>query len=77
MYKSYNKNFIQQPYYIENNDERFIWPLIPFLGGAAIGYIAGRPQYNYVYPNYYPIYYPTNYPAYYTPGYNNNYYYQK
>jgi hypothetical protein len=48
------------------NEDRFIWPLIPFLGGAAIGYIAGRPQYNYSYPSYYPVYYP-----YYVPYYNN------
>lgn len=63
MYKNYNINSLQQPYYTQNSDERFIWPLIPFLGGAAIGYIAGRPQYNY-YPSYYPIYYPY-YPTYY------------
>ena len=43
-----------------NNSER----LIPFLGGAAIGYFAGRPQYTY--PSYYPVYYP--YPL---PYYNN------
>ena len=41
----------------QENDERFIGPLIPFLGGAAIGYIAGRPQYTYTYPIYYPPYY--------------------
>jgi len=63
MNRRYNMNNFQQSNYIDN-DERFIWPLIPFLGGAAIGYIAGRPQYNYVYPNYYPVYYPY-YPTYY------------
>lgn len=59
MYRSYNMNTFSQPTYNES-DERFIWPLIPFLGGAAIGYFAGRPQYNY-YPVYYPYYYPTYY----------------
>ena len=58
----------QQQYYANNTEERFIWPLIPFLGGAAIGYIAGRPQYNYSYPMYYP------YPVYYPTYYNNQYY---
>lgn len=67
MNKYYNSNSFSQPHPIEN-EERFIWPLIPFLGGAAIGYIAGRPQYNYSYPMYYPIYYPY-YPTYY----NNTY----
>lgn len=52
-------NFNTVPY---TNEERFIGPLIPFLGGAAIGYIVGRPQYTY--PNYYPVYYPY-YPPYY------------
>ena len=75
VYKCYNRNSFQNPYYFERNDQRFIWPLIPFLGGAAIGYIAGRPQYNYVYPNYYPAYYPGyNYPAYYNNAFNSNYY---
>lgn len=67
MYKNYynnNMNSFSQP-----NDERFIWPLIPFLGGAAIGYIAGRPQYNYTYPVYYPAYYPY-YPNYYNRPYS-------
>ena len=64
MYRTQNMNSFQQPYY-SNSDERLIWPLLPFLGGAAIGYFAGRPQYNYVYPNYYPVYYPYYYPTYY------------
>ena len=58
-------NYINPAFYSQNNEERFIWPLIPFLGGAAIGYIAGRPQYNYQQPVYYPVYYPYNYPIYY------------
>lgn len=48
------------------SEDRFIWPIVPFLGGALVGYIAGRPQYNYSYPAYYPVYYP----------YYNNYYQQ-
>ena len=60
MHTRYNTTAI--PY---SNEERFIGPLIPFLGGAAIGYIAGRPQYTY--PTYYPVYYP-----YYMPYYYNN-----
>ena len=59
----YNINAVPYPIY-PAKEERFIWPLIPFLGGAAIGYIAGRPQYNYTYPSYYPVYYPY-YPTYY------------
>ena len=71
----YNANSFQnQSYYTNNNEERFIWPLIPFLGGAAIGYIAGRPQYNYTYPNYNPIYYPVYYPVYYNRPYTNTSY---
>ena len=75
MNNRYNINSSQYPYYSTENEERFIWPLIPFLGGAAIGYIAGRPQYNYTYPIYYPYYqpyynrpYPINYnkPIYYS-----------
>ena len=64
----YNNSYHQPTYYMNNTEERFIWPLIPFLGGAAIGYIAGRPQYNYSYPLYYP------YPVYYPTYYNNQYY---
>jgi hypothetical protein len=71
MYRRYNTNLFQQPIYAENED-RFIWPLIPFLGGAAIGYIAGRPQYSYTYPSYYPVYYPY-YPNYYRPYSMSNY----
>lgn len=66
MYRRYNRNSFHQPIYPEN-EERFIGPLLPFLGGAAIGYFAGRPQYTYAYPVYYPQYYP---PYYY---YNNQY----
>ncbi len=60
MHRRYNMNSFQPPLYQEN-DERFIWPLIPFLGGAAIGYFAGRPQYTYTYPVYYQPYYPQPY----------------
>ena len=65
MNRRYNINSsFSHPVY-PDNEERFIWPLIPFLGGAAIGYFAGRPQYTY--PSYYPVYYP-----YQLPYYNNN-----
>lgn len=53
-------------------EERFIWPLVPFLGGALVGYIAGRPQYNYSYPAYYPIYYPPYYNNYVQMPYNTS-----
>ena len=66
-----NRRFYNNVYGLPQNtigsEDRFIWPLVPFLGGALVGYIAGRPQYNYTYPAYYPIYYP----------YYNNYYYQQ
>lgn len=61
----YENNYINPQNYIQNED-RFIGPIFPFLGGALIGYIAGRPQYNY--PQYYPVYYPY---------YPNYYYYQQ
>ena len=70
MYRSSNMNSFST--YQPANDERFIWPLIPFLGGAAIGYIAGRPQYNYTYPSYYPVYYPYYYPTYYNTPYSTS-----
>lgn len=66
MYRNYN--YYQMP----NGDERFIGPLIPFIGGALIGYVAGRPNYQpyyqpypiyYQYPTY-PYYYQTNQPYY-------------
>ena len=60
MHRRYNTNYFQPTMYQEN-DERFIGPLIPFLGGAAIGYIAGRPQFTYTYPIYYPPYYQQQY----------------
>ena len=63
MYKRYNTSYSNNSFYPEN-EERFIWPLIPFLGGAAIGYFAGRPQYSY--PSYYPVYYPYPMPYYYS-----------
>lgn len=65
-YNTHNPYYPQQ--YMLQNEDRFIWPIVPFLGGALVGYIAGRPQYNYSYPPYYPIYYPY---------YSNNYYYQQ
>ncbi len=50
------------------NEERFIGPIFPFLGGALVGYIASRPQYNNSYPVYYPYYPPyPNYGYYPTP----------
>lgn len=67
MHIRYNMNSYNSPVYPQN-DQRFIGPIFPFLGGALIGYIAGRPQYNYSYPIYYPSYYPNYYyPGYYTP----------
>ena len=46
------------------NNERFIGPLLPFVGGALIGYIVGRPNFNTgtYYQPYYPVYY--QYPNY-------------
>ena len=54
------------------DDQRFIGPIVPFIGGALIGYIAGRPQQSYGYPVYYPYYpyYPTYYYRY-SPTYND------
>ena len=74
MYKPYQNNYY--PYYNNiNNDQRFIGPILPFIGGAVIGYIAGRPQYSY--PAYYPVYYYPTYPMSYSQstiptGYNIN-----
>lgn len=69
MRRYYNQNLYSQPQYINPaSDERFIGPILPFVGGALIGYIAGRPNY----PNYYyPVYYPPYYPTYPTTYYNN------
>ena len=76
MHRDYNNGCFNQQCY-RGNEDRFIGPLLPFLGGAAIGYIAGRPQYNY--PNYYPVYYPYYQPIYNQPYsipiYSNNTYY--
>ena len=77
MQKPYYSNlYSNQPIYNIENEQRFIGPIIPFLGGALIGYFAGRPQYNY--PAYYPIYYPyysNYYPpyTYYSTSNNTNY----
>jgi len=68
MQKVYYTNPYNHTQYNISNDERLIGPIFPFLGGALIGYIAGRPQYNYSYPLYYPTYYPY---------YPNYYYYQR
>jgi len=63
MRRYYNYNpYPNNQYMYPNNDQRFIGPILPFVGGALIGYIAGRP--NYYYPVYYPPYYQT-YPNYY------------
>ena len=58
------------------NEQRFIGPLLPFVGGAVggalIGYTFARPNNTYYqpyYPQYYPIYYP--YPYYQTTNYIN------
>jgi len=56
----YTDQYYSPQYNVQQNEERFIGPIFPFLGGALIGYIAGRPQQNYGYPIYYP-YYPTYY----------------
>ena len=59
-YQPYPQYYNQ--YIPSTNDERFIGPILPFVGGALIGYIAGRPNYpNYYYPVYYPPYYPPTY----------------
>lgn len=57
-----------------NQQERFIGPLLPFIGGALVGYVVGRPNNFGYYQPYYPMYYqyPT-YPYYYqTNTYNVN-----
>ena len=68
--RRYDLNYSSMPNYCLNrNNQRFIAPfLLPFIGGAALGYVAGRPQYNYPYP----IYYPMPYNQYYYPTYYNN-----
>ena len=63
MHRHFNSSPYFQSHYVQQNEERFIWPIVPFLGGALVGYIAGRPQYNY--PQYYPVYYPPYYNNYY------------
>lgn len=58
-------------YYHQNRDERFIGPLLPFIGGALVGYVVSRPNFGGYYPQpYYPVYY--QYPSY--PYYQTNYY---
>jgi len=48
--------------YNTRNDERFIWPILPFVGGALIGYTIARPNNTfypvpyYTYYNPYPVY---------------------
>ena len=58
MYRNYYSHF--------QNNERFIGPLLPFIGGALVGYVVSKPNSQF-YPPYYPQYYP--YPTY-------QYYYQ-
>lgn len=70
MYSKHNINSMN-PYYF-SNEERFIGPILPFVGGALVGYIAGRPQYNFAQPYYYPVYYQPY--QYYQQPYYNNYY---
>lgn len=55
------------------NNERFIGPLLPFVGGALLGYVVARPN-NQYYPYYQPFYqYPTyQYYYQYPPAYNMN-----
>ena len=65
---NYSHPYIQQQY-ITKDEDRLIGPILPFIGGALVGYISGRPQYNYTYPAYYPIYYPYYYQQ---PYYYNN-----
>ena len=44
-----------------NGEERFIGPLLPFVGGALVGYIVARPNNNTYYPTpYYTAYYNPN-----------------
>ena len=60
-----NRNFNCNSYPV--NQQRFIGPLLPFVGGALVGYAFSRPNYSYYqpyYPQYYPVYYP--YPYYQT-----------
>lgn len=62
MYRNYS-------YHPQINNSRFIGPILPFIGGALIGYVAGR-------PNYIPYYQPYYQPTYYYP-YNSYPYYQQ
>ena len=68
MYRNYS-------YRMQPNDERFIGPLLPFIGGALVGYVVARPNNFGYYQPYYPQYY--QYPSYpyyyqYAPTYNVN-----
>ena len=52
MYRAY--------YSYPQNNQRFIGPLLPFVGGALLGYVVGRPNTQYYPPYYQPLYqYPT------------------
>ena len=52
MYRTYYGNQI--------NNQRFIGPLLPFIGGALVGYVVARPNNQYYPPYYQPFYqYPT------------------
>ena len=67
-----HKNYSYPPQF---GNERFIGPILPFIGGALIGYVVARPNNIGYYPQYYQPYYqyPT-YPYYYqySPTYNVN-----
>ena len=56
-----NRNFNYTNYPI--NEQRFIGPILPFVGGALLGYTFARPNTNYYQPyyQYYPVYYPYPY----------------
>lgn len=57
----HNPNFQHN---VPMNEERFIGPLLPFVGGALVGYIVARPNNNTYYPTpYYTAYY-APYPPY-------------
>ncbi len=59
------RNFQSYP-----NEERFLGPLFPFIGGALVGYAVSRPNFTGpIYQPYYPVYYHYQ-PAPYYPQYN-------
>ena len=56
-----NRNYNYRNYPTE---QRFIWPILPFVGGAILGYAAGRPNWGYQQPYYQPYYPVYQYPYY-------------